>query len=49
MVKTLPSNAVGTGLIPHQGTKIPYVAQCSQLKKNYYKCTPFVQKVIPET
>ena len=33
MVKTLPSNAEGTSLIPRQGTKIPYFAQCSQLKK----------------
>ena len=24
MVKTLPSNAGGTGLIPGQGTKIPH-------------------------
>ena len=33
MVKTLPSNAGTMGLIPRQGTKIPYIAQCSQLKK----------------
>ena len=39
MVKTLPSNAVGTGLIPREGTKIPYVAQCSQLKKITIKCS----------
>ena len=33
VVKTLHSNAGGSGSIPGQGTKIPHARQCSQKKK----------------
>ena len=34
MVKTLPSNAGGMGLIPGQGTEVPHATECGQkLKK----------------
>ena len=33
VIKTLPSNAGGVGLIPGQGTKIPYAVWCSQNRK----------------
>ena len=46
MVKTLPSNAGGMGLIPRQGTTLHTAVN---LIKSYYKCTSYVQKVIPET
>ena len=39
MVKTLPSNAGGAGLIPGQGTQIPHTSRSSQKKKERKKLT----------
>ena len=44
MVKTPPSNAGGTGLIPGRGTKIPHYARCGQKLKN--KVIKMKQKII---
>ena len=37
MVKTLHSNAGGTGSIPGWRTKIPHAVQCGQIKKSFKK------------
>ena len=37
VVKTLPSNAMGTGLMPGQGTKITHAMMCGQRLKSKIK------------
>ena len=37
VVKTLHSNAGGTGSIPGRGTKIPHARQCSQKREKIHK------------